>query len=159
MMQAGNDRAGVKALLAGKNKITIQGMVEVFGRETNTVSNMAQLNKFGLPMTTVTYSQDPGFDARMDEVEKQAAAIFAAMGATPDGARTVSWRADHAASTCRMGTDEATSVVDADLKVHGTDNVYVLSNAVFPNLGAVNPTLTLTALALKLGDHLVQAGA
>ena len=33
-------------------------------------------------------------------------------------------------------------------RVHDTDNVYVCSNAVFPNTGVVNPTLTLVALPL-----------
>lgn len=157
-MQAGNDRAAIDAQIKGANKITIQGMIEVFGRASNTVTNMQSVNKFGLPMTTVTYAQDPGFDARMNEVEAQTAAIFAAMGATPDGSRSLSWRADHAASTCRMGDNASEAVVDADLKVHGTDNIYVISNAVLPNLGAVNPTLTLTALAIRLGDHLAQLG-
>jgi choline dehydrogenase-like flavoprotein len=53
-----------------------------------------------------------------------------------------------------MSADAASGVVDADLMVHGTDNLFVCSNAVFPSLGAINPTLTLTALALRLGDHL-----
>ena len=65
-----------------------------------------------------------------------------------------SWGAHHAASTCRMVKESDDGVVDADLKVHGMDNLYVCSNAVFPSIGAVNPTLTLTALALRLGDHL-----
>ena len=34
------------------------------------------------------------------------------------------------------------------------ENLYVLSNAVFPSVGAVNPTLTLVALAFRLADHL-----
>jgi len=117
---------------------------------------MGSLNKVGLPMTSVVFAQDPGFDARMLTIEKKTSEIFAAMGAKPDGTRSVSWRADHAASLCRMSTDERTGVVDANLKVHGTDNLFVISNAVFPNLGAVNPTLTLTALAFRLGDHLVE---
>ena len=154
MMQAGQNRARIDAALGGKNKITIQGMLEVFGRETNTVRNMGTLNKFGLPMTSVSYAQDTGFDARILTIEKKIGEIFGAMGAKPEGARSVSWRADHAASLCRMSKSAATGVVDSDLKVHGTDNLFVISNAVFPNLGAVNPTLTLTALAIRLGDHL-----
>jgi choline dehydrogenase-like flavoprotein len=38
--------------------------------------------------------------------------------------------------------------------VHGFDNLFVCSNAVLPNAAAVNPTLTLAALALRLGTHL-----
>jgi choline dehydrogenase-like flavoprotein len=40
------------------------------------------------------------------------------------------------------------------MKVFGTDNLYVCSNAAFPTCAAVNPTLTLTAMTLRLGDHL-----
>ena len=43
-------------------------------------------------------------------------------------------------------------------EVHGVDNLFVISNGVFPNLGSVNPTLTLTALAYRLGDYLVAQG-
>ena len=57
-------------------------------------------------------------------------------------------------STCRMSLDPSHGVVDKYLCVHGTDNLFVCSNAVFPSIGAINPTLTLTALALRLGDHL-----
>ncbi|WJI44557.1 GMC family oxidoreductase [Mesorhizobium sp. C120A] len=57
-----------------------------------------------------------------------------------------------------MSSREQDGVVDADLRVHGIDNLYVISNAVFPNIGAINPTLTLTALAIRLGDHLNAGG-
>lgn len=57
-----------------------------------------------------------------------------------------------------MSVNEAEGVVDPDLRVHGVDNLFIISNGVFPNLGAVNPTLTLTALAYRLGEHLVQLG-
>jgi len=46
-------------------------------------------------------------------------------------------------------------VTDRDMKVFGTDNLYVCSNAAFPTCTAVNPTLTLTAMSIRLGDHLI----
>ena len=67
-----------------------------------------------------------------------------------------SQRGDHAAATCRMGTSPATSVVDENLKVHGVDNLWVCSNAVFPSGAAVNPTLTLAALATRLSEEFVK---
>lgn len=45
-------------------------------------------------------------------------------------------------------------VVDANLKVFGLNNLYVASASVFPTVGAANPTLTIVALALRLGKHL-----
>ena len=55
--------------------------------------------------------------------------------------------------TCRMGEDPQSSVVDRDLKVHGIDNLYVAGSGVFPTFGAIGPTLTIAALALRLADH------
>ena len=53
-----------------------------------------------------------------------------------------------------MGDDPRHSVVDTNLKVHGMDNLYVASCAVFPAGGSSNPTFTLMALALRLARQL-----
>lgn len=54
----------------------------------------------------------------------------------------------------RMGTDPARSVVDANCKVHGMENLYIGGSSVFCTAGECNPTTTITALACRLGDHL-----
>ena len=45
-------------------------------------------------------------------------------------------------------------VVDSDCQVHGMTNLSVAGASVFPTAGAVNPTLTLVSLCLRLSDHL-----
>lgn len=60
----------------------------------------------------------------------------------------------HHLGATRMGDDPRTSVVDADLRVHGVTNLFVASGSVFPTCGHANPTLTIIALALRLADHL-----
>lgn len=60
----------------------------------------------------------------------------------------------HHIGTTRMSTDPQTGVVDANCKVYGTDNLYVIGTSVFPTGGLANPTLTITALAFRLVDHL-----
>jgi choline dehydrogenase-like flavoprotein len=60
----------------------------------------------------------------------------------------------HHIGTARMGTDPRSSVVDADCRVHGVDNLHVASAAVFPTSSQANPTLTIVALALRLASHL-----
>ncbi len=61
----------------------------------------------------------------------------------------------HHLGTTRMSQDPSEGVVDTDCRVHGTQNVYVAGSSVFPSgAGWANPTLTLLALAVRLGDHL-----
>lgn len=52
-----------------------------------------------------------------------------------------------------MGRDPAASVVDADGRVHGADNLCVAASAVFPSAARVNSTPTIAALPLRLADH------
>ena len=60
----------------------------------------------------------------------------------------------HQMGLLRMGSDPAESVVDADLKVWGTQNLYVSSTAVFPSSSHAGPTMTAVALSIRLADHL-----
>ena len=61
---------------------------------------------------------------------------------------------NHHMGTARMHEDPRQGVVDADMKVHGLNNLYVAGSAVFPTYGASNPTLNLLALVLRLANHL-----
>ena len=60
----------------------------------------------------------------------------------------------HQAGTCRFGADPATSVLDLDCKAHELDNLYITDASFFPSIGAVNPTLTIIANALRVADHI-----
>jgi choline dehydrogenase-like flavoprotein len=60
----------------------------------------------------------------------------------------------HQAGTCRFGDDPATSVLDRDCKAHELDNLYVVDTSFFVSIGAVNPSLTAIANALRVGDHI-----
>lgn len=60
----------------------------------------------------------------------------------------------HHIGTTRMGSDERTSVVDADCRVHSVLNLYIAGSAVFPTSSQANPTLTLIALSLRLAHAL-----
>ncbi|MDH3659332.1 MAG: GMC family oxidoreductase [Alphaproteobacteria bacterium] len=60
----------------------------------------------------------------------------------------------HHIGTTRMATDAREGVVDADCCVHGMGNLFIAGSSVFPTGGWANPTLTILALALRLGDHL-----
>jgi choline dehydrogenase-like flavoprotein len=54
-----------------------------------------------------------------------------------------------------MHEDPSEGVVDANCRVHDTENVYVAGGSVFPtSVGSANPTLLIVALALRLADHL-----
>jgi choline dehydrogenase-like flavoprotein len=60
----------------------------------------------------------------------------------------------HHMGTARMADDPRQGVVDRNCRVHDLDNLYVAGSAVFPTGGYVNPTLTIVALASRLGRHL-----
>ncbi|NEP18430.1 MAG: GMC family oxidoreductase [Leptolyngbya sp. SIO4C1] len=60
----------------------------------------------------------------------------------------------HQVGTCRFGTDPHTSVLDPNCRAHDLDNLYVVDASFFPAMGAMNPTLTIIANALKVADHL-----
>ncbi|ELY76618.1 GMC family oxidoreductase [Natrinema pallidum] len=63
----------------------------------------------------------------------------------------------HHMGTTRMGSEPTESVVGPDLRTHDLENCWIASSSVFPTGGAMNPTLTIAALALKAADHVESA--
>jgi choline dehydrogenase-like flavoprotein len=62
----------------------------------------------------------------------------------------------HHMGTTRMAESENEGVVDPQLKVFGTNNFYIAGSSVFPTGGHVPPTLTITALSIRLAEHLIE---
>ena len=61
---------------------------------------------------------------------------------------------NHHMGTTRMGDDPRSSVVDADSRVHGIDNLYMAGSSVFTTSSFANPTFTIVALAIRLADRI-----
>jgi choline dehydrogenase-like flavoprotein len=62
----------------------------------------------------------------------------------------------HQCGTVRFGNDPKTSALDVNCKAHDLDNIYVVDASFFVSSGAVNPSLTIMANALRVGDHLLE---
>lgn len=60
----------------------------------------------------------------------------------------------HHMGTTRMGASPSEGVTDAECRVYGAPNLFVAGSSLFPTSGWANPTITIIALALRLGDFL-----
>jgi choline dehydrogenase-like flavoprotein len=111
----------------------------------------------GLPVARVHVEEHPQAAAMITHFNQQSAALYKALGAT-DIRHGRPLSATHNMGTARMGTDPATSVVNAQQQAHDVPGLYVADGSVFPTSLSVNPTLTIVALALRLADHLASRG-
>jgi len=106
---------------------------------------------------------NPGADIRLGFSERDLATqqrtrdlirdMYGKLNAEDVEERPMSWSHHHLGS-CRMGEDPRSSVVDGDLRVHGSANLYVAGSASYVTGGAAHPTLLIVALAHRLADHL-----
>ena len=62
----------------------------------------------------------------------------------------------HVCGTCRFGDDPGTSVLDSSNRAHDVDNLYVADASFFPSSGGTNPSLTVAANALRVGNIIDQ---
>jgi choline dehydrogenase-like flavoprotein len=60
----------------------------------------------------------------------------------------------HHSGTTRMSESPKNGVVDVNLKVHGSKNLFIVGSSVFPTNGWVNPSFTIAALGIRLADHI-----
>jgi len=128
-------------------------------RENRVAPDRSRTDDHGNPVPDVQWSIDGRTRrtvARANEIQH---AVLEGMGVD------VEWTvgpadtgpAYHHMGTTRMGTDPAESAVDWRLRTHDVTNLSVASSSVFPTGGAMNPTLTIAALALKCAEHVGEA--
>jgi glucose dehydrogenase len=112
-------------------------------------------DRFGDPYANVHYSASE-FD---HETYLFALKLFDSFGeATGSDEKVISpvfWSGGHHMGGCRMGQMVGESVVDSFGKLHGSPNLFVVGGSNFVGTsGAVNPTLTMVALALRAADFI-----
>lgn len=149
-------RTDLEVKLASDLRISVGGEMEQFESPENRVSLGRGKTRHGLPKTKIDFSIHETTVKTRQEHAETFAKILKAAGCKEQSIETGTYDPDgaHASGTCRMSFSDADGVVDPNLQVHGTDNLYVCSNAVFPSIAAANPTLTGAALAVRLAEHI-----
>jgi choline dehydrogenase-like flavoprotein len=62
----------------------------------------------------------------------------------------------HELGTCRMGEDPKKSVLNKWNQTHDVKNLFVVDGSSFPSGGPQNPTLTISALAMRASDYMAE---
>jgi choline dehydrogenase-like flavoprotein len=109
---------------------------------------------FGNPGTNLFLKESEDDARTVARAKEIVGKIYTTLGADQVQELPRNFWAHHHIGTCRMGDNPRTTVVDRNLRVHGTSNLFVAGSAVFVTSGTAHPTLNLAALSLRLSDHL-----
>ncbi len=109
---------------------------------------------FGTPLAHLTFSYTEEDRQTLNRSREIIRKIYNDLGATDVREAEVCFSRHHQ-TTCRMGENPRTSVVDPNLRVHECSNLYICGCEVFVTGGAVPPLLTIGALAYRLSDYLI----
>jgi len=112
----------------------------------------------GIPAPKITYRVAENTWKMIAHGEDRAEEALLAAGAKQilgKGVKKVWWRAGwHQMGTCRMGDDPERSVVNGWGRCHDVKNLFIVDGSIFVTSAAVNPTSTIQALALYIGDSI-----
>jgi choline dehydrogenase-like flavoprotein len=137
---------------------TIAAMTELEGEGTLELDN-SKLDAFGSPVARITMKLTDWDRRSLDRIAGLGPKIGEAMGATHvSEISSEHGLGFHPSGATAMAKTADEGVCDSNLKVFGLDNLYLVSNSVFPHMGANPPTLTIVALALRLAAH-IEGGA
>lgn len=133
-------------------------VTEDLPRESNRVTLDQQLTDCdGIHAPKITYSVDDNTRKMFDHGKGMAKEALLSAGSKkiimPDDKvwRRPDW---HQMETARMGTDPKQSVVDSWGRCHDVKNLFIVDGSIFVTSAAVNPTSTIMALALYIGDSI-----
>nr|WP_306442061.1 GMC family oxidoreductase [Nocardioides agariphilus] len=109
---------------------------------------------FGMPVAVLEYNDHPNNASMRRRGWAKATEIFEAAGAE-EVIEVPPFPDTHLLGTCRMGDDPATSVVDGYGRAHDVENLFIADGSVFPTSTAENPSLTISALAIRQAQHIM----
>ncbi len=142
------------------NHVAIGALVEQLPREDSYVGlDESQTDDHGNPVPDVHWNVGDRALRTIERANEVQESILTELGAE------ITWQAGpestgpayHHMGTTRMGTDPTESVVNPQLRTHDLDNCWIVGSSVFPTGGAMNPTLTIAALAVRAAEHLETA--
>ena len=124
---------------------------EVEPREINRVELAEECDELGLRIPTVTFSYSAN-DRRLTDH----AATFMAQLLEAAGGRNLWLENDtaHLMGGCRMGFTPEDSVADTNGRTWDVPNLWICDGSLFPTGGGANPSLTIMALACRIGDRI-----
>lgn len=134
-------------------------VIAVIGEDLPELHNQVTLDpeltdSDGIPAPKVTYAMSENSAKLMDHGIARASEVMEAAGATEvlvnPLLRPGGW---HLLGTARMGAHGSNSVVDASGRSHDVKNLFIIDGSVFVTAGAVNPTSTIQAVALRIADQ------
>lgn len=126
-------------------------VAETEPRPGNRVILADERDRHGLPIAHVEFSYSDN-DRRMQEHARR----YMGRMLEAAGGRDL-WTSEdtsHILGTCRMGNDPDSSVVDSIGRSWDVRNLWICDGSLFPTSGGVNPSLTIQALACRIGDRI-----
>jgi choline dehydrogenase-like flavoprotein len=132
----------------------IGATIEMLPRDENrvTLSSHAK-DRFGNPLSHLTLSLSEEDRRTLERARDLIRKIYDSLGAMHIHEAELTWSRHHI-GTCRMGDNPTTSVCDPNLRAHECPNLYLCGSETFVTGGAIPPVLTITALGLRLSEHL-----
>lgn len=118
----------------------------------NGLTLIDERDQYGMRKAVLTHSFDADALALYEAAKAQGLEIMRAAGAREAWATPVN--AAHIMGGTVMGNDPTTSVVTSHGQAHDVENLFVAGASTFPVGGAVNPTFTLNALALRSAEFI-----
>lgn len=134
----------------------VRGYYDVLpDRDSRLTLHDTQRNRFGDPMPTVAFRDAPESAALREWQEEQLRALFRRMARAGNGEvlrmenSANDLGQEHPTGGCRMGTDPARSVVNAEGRAYDHENLWVAGAPTQPTAGCCNGTLTFAAVGLR----------
>ena len=125
--------------------------------ENHVALNPFVRDPFGLPQLQVHHRYSRRDAAARTALIRKAREVLREAGALVTVVHPID-TFSHAVGTVRMGVDPERSALDEYCRFRGVDNLWVVDGSFMPRSGGVNPSLTIAANALRVGEHLAHTG-
>jgi choline dehydrogenase-like flavoprotein len=117
--------------------------------------NRRKIDRFGLPQLMITHHYSERDEAATRALIGKARQILRKAGAWFSHVHRIK-TFSHAVGTVRMGNDPRTSALNQYCRFRGVPNLYVVDGSFMPMSAGVNPSLTIAANALRVGEHIAR---